>query len=85
MTTTSTQTIYTITGLIDAVSTNLPSLSPTKLYLLEELAGEEYWHAIPKGLRTNLGQDFKALAISGELPVTYAGRTSSNKALYQLK
>ena len=78
-------TTHTITDLVNAVNSNLPDLPQGKSYLLEDLAGEEYWNAIPKGRRTNLGQEFKALAVSGELSVSYAGSTSSNKALYQHK
>jgi hypothetical protein len=78
-------TTHTITDLVNTVNSNLPDLPQEKSYTLGDLAGEEYWNAIPKGRRTSLGLTFKALAVSGELPVTYAGSTSSNKALYEHK
>jgi hypothetical protein len=74
-----------IDNLVDAVNSNLPTLAQGASYTLEQLVGEDYWDTIPKGHRNNLGQAFKALAISGTLPVSFVGSTSSNKALYQLK
>ena len=73
-----------IDDLVDAVNSNLPALNQGESYTLEHLVGEDYWSAIPKGPRTQLGQAFKALAISGVLPVDYVGSTSSNKSLYEL-
>ena len=74
-----------IDNVVDAVNSNLPTLAHGESYTLEQLVGEDYWDKIPKGHRNNLGQVFKALAISGTLTVSFVGSTSSNKALYQLK
>ena len=74
-----------IDNLVDAVISNLPTLAHGESYTLEQLVGEEDWNRIPKGRRTNLGQVFKAQALSGVLPVVYVGFTSSNKSLYELK
>ena len=81
---TNNRTITTIADVLDAMNSNLQTLEQRQEYALEQLVGEENWNTIPKG-RTRLGQEFKALAISGTLPVSYIRSTSSNKALYQLK
>jgi hypothetical protein len=70
---------------VDAVISNLPTLTHGELYSLEQLVGEENWDRIPKGRRTNLGQAFKALAIGETLPVSFVRSNSSNKSLYELK
>lgn len=80
-----TTTPVTVADVIRTVNSNLPNLVHGEIYSLEDLVGKKYWNTIPKKQRTHLGHAFKTLATSGDLPVSFTGRSSSNKALYELK
>jgi hypothetical protein len=77
--------IITVDDLIQAVHENLPNLERNTPYTLEELVGNERWNAIYKGHRNNLGSEFKARALRGELPVIWHDRGTDNVQKYQLK
>ena len=84
MPTTNTTMNITITGILNAVNTNLPNLQSGQSYTLQQLVGDELWHSIHEGHRKRLGTQFKALVRKGGLPVSWAGRNLSNKQLYEL-
>jgi len=80
-----TNNTITLADAVDAMNSNLQNLEQGQKYTLEQLVGKENWRSILKGRRNRLGQEFKARATNGSLPVSYVGDTSSHKALYKLK
>ncbi len=82
---TTVNSIITLTDIENAVTLNLPNLASGKSYTLEQLVGSTFWNSIPKPARPNLGQEFRAKADRGNLPVSWVDRNSSNKALYESK
>ncbi len=75
----------TLADIENAVNTNLSSLVHGQSYTLEQLVGSTFWNSIPTPARPNLGQEFRAKADRGNLPVSWVDRNSSNKALYEPK
>lgn len=73
------------TDILDAVNENLSNLEHNHPYTLEQLVGKEQWLSTHKGLRPQLGSQFKAKALAGELPVKWVGSKTNHSQLYELK
>ena len=77
-------TAISIGDLVNALHNNLPNLATGKRYTLQELVGDDLWHAISPGVRKRLGQSFKELVNTSEQPVKWAGRRADNCQVYEL-
>jgi hypothetical protein len=85
MPTTNNNPLITITDVLDAMHSNLPSLDHSRSYTLQQLVGNERWLASHTGHRKQLGAKFKALALSEELPVSWVDRGLDNIQVYEMK
>jgi hypothetical protein len=77
--------LITIDDVVEAMRANWSHLQHDQEYILEHLVGNERWLATHTGHRKQLGAQFKALAINGELPVRWVDRRDDNSQLYELK
>lgn len=66
------------------VMSNIPALAPGNDYLAQDLIGKDAWTAFSTGSRIALGTVISELVENRRLPITFAGKTKSNKCLYQL-
>ncbi len=74
-----------ITDTVEAMHANWSHLEHNQLYTLQQLVGKERWLATHTSHRKQLGAQFKALALSGELPVRWVRSKDDNSNVYVLK
>ena len=70
---------------IQMVMNNIPELVRGKDYLAKDLIGKNVWSTHSTGSRIALGTVISDLAENRHLPIIFAGKTTSNKNLYQLE
>jgi hypothetical protein len=69
--------------IIQTILKNIPALARGNIYLVKDLIGSVVWKTLSKGMRIDIGVVVSQKVESRLLPLTYAGKTSSNKRLYR--
>ena len=70
--------------IVQTILSNIPALTRGNVYLVKDLMGSDVWETLSKGMRIGIGGVVSQLVESRLLPLTYAGKTNSNKRLYRL-
>ncbi len=69
---------------IKTIMSNIPALVRGNDYLAQDLIGPDVWATFSKGMRIGLGSVVYELVENKLLPLTFAGKTKSNKCRYRL-
>lgn len=64
---------------------SLPQINPGNAYTLKKILGNEIWNELDNGERIEAGKCIALAVARGDLPLCFAGKTSSNHSLYKLK
>ncbi|MES2502288.1 MAG: DUF1413 domain-containing protein [Pseudomonadota bacterium] len=70
---------------IQMVMSNISALVSGNDYSAQDLIGKDAWSSFSKGSRIALGTLISELVQNNHLPIKFAGKTKSNKCLYQLE
>lgn len=70
--------------IIQAILGNIPSLTRGDVYLAKDLMGPDVWNNLDNGMHIGIGGVVRQLVEARLLPLTYLGKTSSNKNIYRL-
>ncbi len=66
------------------ILSNIPTLTRGDIYLAKDLIGLAVWETLSKGMRIGLGSVIFELVENRLLPLTYVGKSKSNKCMYRL-
>ena len=64
------------------VVASLPQINPGNAYTLKKILGNEIWNELDNGERIEAGKCIALAVARGDLPLCFAGKTSSNHSLY---
>lgn len=70
--------------IVQTILGNIPRLVRDQGLFAEDLMGRDAWKTFSKGMRIVIGGVIYRLVESKLLPLTYVGKTSSNKNIYRL-
>lgn len=68
--------------IVEFITINIPRLNRSKKHSAEDLIGSDIWETLEIGVRHEIGEVIYELVKCRSLPITYAGKTSSNKHTY---
>lgn len=67
------------------VDESLPRIYPGIAYTIKKILGKDIWDELDTGERIEAGKCIALAVARGDLPLCFAGKTSSNHSLYKLK
>lgn len=70
--------------IIQLILSNIPTLTRGDTYFVEDLMGADVWGNLGNGMHIGIGGVVRKLVKAKLLPLTYLGKTSSNKNFYRL-
>ncbi len=68
----------------ELILSNIKTLPHDRVYLTEDLIGEDGWESLDTGVRINIGKAVSKLVERKLLPITAAGKKTNNKRIYRL-